>query len=74
MLDTFKIHLVQHLNILYKVVSKVKMSENEYKQIIRTKFEELAYIYFMKKRRLKGKEINYLKQPNISEYLLHNDK
>ena len=49
------------------------MSLNKYTHLIRTKYEESAYRYLLKKRGEKGKQIIY-QEIKMSEYLLPNEQ
>ena len=64
---------LEEMNIYLSFSEIRNMTENEYKQIIRTKCEELAFKYLINKRGSKGKEINY-SGLKMSEYLLPSDK
>jgi hypothetical protein len=64
---------LQDLNIKLSFSEIKEMSLNKYTALVKTKCEESAYLYLMKKKGKKGKEINY-PEIKMSEYLLPNDE
>ena len=64
---------LQDLNIQLTFSEIKDMSLNKYTSLVKSKCEESAYVYLMKKRGEKGKEIDY-PAIQMSEYLLPNEE
>ena len=57
----------------YIIKRHKKMTRKQYREMIKTKCDELAFKYLMNKRRTKGKEIDYTRI-QMSDYLLPNNQ
>ena len=62
---------LKEMNINMSIKEIMEMTTKSYKEMIKTKCNELAFKYLMNKRGTKGKEIEYMKI-QMSQYLLPN--
>ena len=62
---------LKELNLTISLKDIKEMTRKQYREMIKTKCDELAFKYLMNKRRTKGKEIEYTRV-QMSDYLLSN--
>ena len=62
---------LKEMNINMSIKEIIEMTTKKYKEMIKSKCNELAFKYLMNKRGIKGKEIEYRKI-QMSQYLLPN--